>query len=356
MLLMACLKESRGLYNAMLERTKAQYTETGKFLFKYDLCTAFKGQAPEHVPATTVQCLAERLDKALRAYLFRTEREGKAGFPRFKSANQWHSIRLRQHPGDFSLDGRYLKLPAKLGKRLKIKLHRSLEGDPKTCHLVLRADGHWYALIACEIPTPKALATDERPAIGIDVGLKVFLADSNGEFVENPRYYRASQAALRRKQRILSRRKKGSHRRRKAARSVAKTHLKVERQRRDFHFKAAKQYADNHSLIAVEHLQVANLAHNNHLSKSIYDASWDAFLSILADKAERAGGRVVQVPARFTTQQCSNCRELVPKSLSVRTHICPHCGYVADRDTNAARNILQAALTETGGGTAVGES
>jgi putative transposase len=164
---------------------------------------------------------------------------------------------------------------------------------------------------------------------------------SYGGTVENPRFFRTSQATLRRKQRRLSARKKGSHRRRKMARSVAQTHLKIERQRRDFHFKTAKQYADAYQTIVVEDLMLRALARSR-LAKSILDAAWGAFLNILTDKAASAGGQVVRINPRSTTQQCSKCGELVQKSLSVRIHSCPSCGYVADRDVNAAQNILKA--------------
>src|SRR4029450_5382454 len=132
---------------------------------------------------------------------------------------------------------------------------------------------------------------DTRSAIGIDVGLKVFLADSDGHTVENPRFFRTSQATLRRKQRRLCARKKGSHRRRKMARSTAQTHLKIERQRRDFHYKTAKRYADAYCSIVVEDLNIRGLARSK-LSKSIIDAGWGAFLNILTRKAASAGGRV----------------------------------------------------------------
>ena len=131
------------------------------------------------------------------------------------------------------------------------------------------------------------------------------------------------------------------------ARSVAQTHLKIERQRRDFHFKTAKHYADAYATIVVEELNIQALARSR-LAKSILDASWGAFLNILTYKAGSAGGQVIRVDARYTTQRCSRCGELVQKSLPVRTHICPCCNYVADRDVNAARNILQAGAPPSG--------
>src|SRR6266496_5434129 len=335
-LLMQCLVESRMLYNEMLSTVKAQYEDKGTFPGKYDLTSRFKGRGGEHVPATTVQCLADRLSKSLQRFLARKELALQVGFPRFKKGNQWHSIHLRQYGKDVYLheDKKHLIIPAKMGKSIKIKLHRLIAGKPKTVHLVLRADGHWYALIVCETEPPgeHLPSVCEHPAIGIDVGLKSFLTDSEGNTVENPRFYRTSQKTLRRKQRQLSRRKKGSHRRRKAAKNVAKTHLKIDRQRRDHHFKMAKPYAEGYQRIAVEDLVITNLVKNHHLAKSILDASWGAFLAILEEKAERAGHKVIRVNPRFTSQQCSTCGEIVQKSLSVRTHMCPFCGYVRSEE------------------------
>jgi putative transposase len=346
----ACLYESRLLYNEMLAREKQHYQETEKRLSKYDLTALFKGRSGSSVPATTVQCLADRLAKALQNFLKHKD-EG-WGFPRFRSGNQWYSIQLRQFTKgkDVWLDGRMLRVPAKLGTAIKIKRHREMEGTPKTCYLVKRADGHWYALIVCELPGPAgdlSHPADDRGAVGIDVGLKVFLADSNGRTVENPRFFRTSQATLRRKQRRLCARAKGSHRRHKMARSTAQTHLKIERQRRDFHYKTAKRYADAYSTIVVEDLNLRGLSRSR-LAKSILDAAWGAFLDILTYKAGSAGGQVVRINPRYTTQKCSKCGELVQKSLSVRMHICPSCGYVADRDVNAARNILRAGARPSG--------
>ncbi len=327
---------------------KQQYEEQGTFPSKYDLEHAFKGHGSEQVPATTVQMLADRLTKSLKRFLAAKANDiPDIGFPRFKQPNRWQSIQLRQYGKDVYLheDQKHLMVPKKLGHFLKIKLHRPIEGTPKTVHLVHRADGHWYALIVCETEprTEHAPSDCFHPAIGIDVGLKSFLTDSAGQTVESPRFYRSSQQTLRRKQRTLGRRKKGSHRRRKAARSTAQTHLKIARQRRDFHYKTAKPYAEHYQVIAVEKLTILNMVHNHALAKSIMDVSWGAFLDILEVKAESAGHQVIRVNPRFTSQKCYQCGEIVPKSLSVRTHICPFCGYVADRDVNAAQNILKLA-------------
>jgi putative transposase len=359
--LMACLSESRAIYNEMLALLKAQYEADGTFPTKYELTAHFKGRGGETVPATAVQTLADRLSKALKRFLQMQELGMPVGFPRFKTPNRWHSIQLRQNAPSRDVwldeDGKHLHVPAKLGRLLKLKLHRPLEGTPVTAHLVLRADGHWYALIVCETAPADAFghahpARTEcaHRAIGLDVGLKVFLADSDGAVIENPRYYQRSQKRLANAQHLSDRRKKGSHRRRKAKREVAKKHLKIARQRRDFQFKTAYHYAERYSRICVEDLNVCGMVQNHSLAKSIHDASWSAFLAILMDKAERAGHVVVRVPARFTTQNCSRCGEYVHKSLSVRTHICPRCGLVEDRDVNAARNIVRAGAPPSGTG------
>src|SRR5437764_4800877 len=241
--LMQCLQESRMLYNEMLAIVKQQYEEKGTFPDKYELEKALKGQG-QHVPATTMQMLADRLSKSLKRFLAAKQQTlPGVGFPRFKKPHRWHSIQLRQYGKDAYLheDKKHLIVPKKLGHFLKINLHRPLEGTPKTVHLVLRADGHWYALIVCETKPDTAHAPSEcsHPDIGIDVGLKSFLTDSEGNTIPNPRFYRTSQRTLRRKQRTMCRRHKGSHRKRKAAKSTAQTHPKTTRQRRHPHYQDA---------------------------------------------------------------------------------------------------------------------
>ena len=355
--LQQCLIETRQAYNTMLDYAKEHYTQSQTFPNRYDLNKVFAGTAGAYTPATTLQTVSDRLDKVLTFFEnHRHERQPdgshRIGFPRFKHPNQWHSFQLRQygHGGDTRIDGRHLVVPKKLGSRIKIKLHRPFEGTPKTVYLVNRADGHWYALIVCETPPTVAVTAteDNRPAIGIDVGLKSFLTDSNGDTVENPRFFRISQKTLRRKQRTLSRRQKGSQRHKKAARGVAQTHLKIDRQRRDFHFKVAHHYAVLYAIIVVEHLNIAGMAKNKRLSKSIVDAGWASFLNILQSKAESAGSEVRRIDARYTTQRCSHCGELTPKSLSVRTHVCQHCWCVMGRDHNAALNIVRAGTQPSG--------
>ena len=176
---------------------------------------------------------------------------------------------------------------------------------------------------------------------GIDVGLKVFLVTADGEVVENPRHYRKAEKQLAKAQRRVARRKK-------AVALLKRKHQKVQRQRRDFQHKTARYLLRTYDTLYLEDLRVANLVRNHHLAKSIADAGWAQFRTILACKAAWAGKRVVLVEPAYTSQDCSGCGERVAKSLSVRTHICPSCGLVMDRDENAALNILRAGQARQG--------
>jgi putative transposase len=212
-----------------------------------------------------------------------------------------------------------------------------VEGTPKTVTISQEADG-WYVVFSCaEVPAPPLPPTGR--ATGIDVGLKVFLITADGEVVENPRYYRRGEKKLAKAQRRVSRRKKGSHRRRKAVALLKRNYQKVQRQRTDFHHKTALVLLKGYDTLYLEDLRVANMMRNSYLAKSISDAGWAAFRSILEAKAACAGRRVAAVPPAYTSQDCSGCSACVPKSLSVRTHVCASCGLVLDRDENAARNI-----------------
>jgi putative transposase len=235
---------------------------------------------------------------------------------------------------------------SKIG-RIPIRLHRPIEGIPKTVTVSREADG-WYACISCaEVPIVPLPATGRET--GIDVGLKVFLITAEGHPTDNPRYYRKAERALRKAQRRVARRTKGSRRRRQAVALLKRKHQKIQRQRLHFHHKTALDLLRAYDTIYLEDLQVANMVRNHHLAKSISDAAWRQFRTILEGKAVYAGRRVVAVPPAFTTQDCSGvlpdgsrCTQRVVKSLSVRTHICPSCGLVLDRDENAALNILRA--------------
>jgi putative transposase len=174
---------------------------------------------------------------------------------------------------------------------------------------------------------------------GLDLGLEAIATLANGTRVFSPGWYRTAERALKTAQRRVSRRKKGSNRRRKAAQVLAKAHQKVRRQRQDFHHKEALSLVRAYDTISYEDLQTANMVRNHHLAKSIEDAGWSAFLSILSFKAACAGRKVVVVNPAFSSQMYSGCGVMVQKGISVRWHSCPECGTRLHRDHNAAKNI-----------------
>ncbi|HEV2459277.1 MAG TPA: transposase [Ktedonobacterales bacterium] len=198
--------------------------------------------------------------------------------------------------------------------------------------------------MSCEIPDAE-VAPSLLPATGIDLGLKAFLVMADGCEIAPPRYYRKAQAALRRAQRAVTRKQKMSNRRKKAVQRLAKAHLHVANQRRTFHHQVARQLISQHGMIAHETLNVQGIARTR-LAKATHDVGWGQFLNILHSKAEGAGVQIVAVPAANTTQQCSACGATPEapeqrKTLDDRVHRCLSCGYTADRDRNAAQNILR---------------
>ena len=335
----------RELYNAGLEERKTAWEKrhfSVTFTRQSEQLPEIKEVRPEYhdINAQVLQDVLHRLDKAFQAFFRRVKAGEQPGYPRFQGKRRYNSFTYPQvgEHGGAVLDGRILSL-SRIGS-IRLRLHRPLHGTPKTMTIVREADG-WYVCISCaEVPTESVPLTGR--GTGIDVGLKVFLITAEGEVIENPRHYRKAERELKRAQRRVSRRKKGSKRRRKAVALLARKHQKVQRQRRDFHHKTALLLVQQYDTIYLEDLKVANLVRNAHLAKSISDAGWAQFRTILDGKAACAGRRVVAVPPAYTSQDCSGCGARVEKSLSVRTHACTSCGLILDRDENAARNIQSA--------------
>ncbi|MGD1804620.1 RNA-guided endonuclease InsQ/TnpB family protein [Dapis sp. BLCC M126] len=216
----------------------------------------------------------------------------------------------------------------------------------KTVTISRKADGY-YVTLSLEDKSVSKFNSDVKSTsentLGIDMGLKYFVVTSEGKSVPIPQYYRKSQQRLKTLQKRLSRKKKGSIRWLKAVKAVAKQHKKVADRRKDFHFKTANELLSKAEIIAHENLNIKGLA-KTHLSKSINDAGWGQFLTILTVKAENAGQKTIAVNPKNTSQDCSNCGQKVPKELSQRIHSCPHCGTVIGRDLNAAINIKNRAV------------
>ena len=347
----------RELQNSARNNRKFAHEEAGRFVSRYDQEQLLKVAREKYddfreVPQDFQVSILKRVDKAFDAFRRRCEESAeKKGYPRFKMRVRsltWclrkHTLktgeRIRQNP-IIATDFRHnrLKVP-KLGE-LKIRMHRPLVGDPKEVTLVKKASG-WYAHIVCEIPDmPKVEPTD---AIAVDVGTTHYLTTSEGEKEENPRGYRQAESLLRKHSKDLSRKKKGSNRRKKQQHKLALHHERTVNRRKDFIGKLVYKlyHHQKNNVLVAENLRVSNMVKNKHLSKSISDASWATFFEWCGNIAERDGFHFHQVDPKNTSQTCSACGEKSPKklSLAIRTFDCQFCGTSLDRDHNAALNIL----------------
>src|SRR5258706_5651026 len=337
--LMNALMASRKMYNACLEELITHYKETGKYMHLYEQDKRHGKAAHPDLPAVVVDTTLKRLHRSFTTF-FRGLKEGrKVGFPRFKNAQAWHTIQFRDAKN--RLDNARFKAPQQMGGRLRVIVHRPLEGTFKFARIVLRPSG-WYLQCVCE--TPSQPLPEKGNAVGLDLGIRYIVADSNGHIIDNPKHAKKSAQKLAQAQKKLARCKKGSNRRKKAKKKVARLHERIHNQRKDTLHKTSHHYVKHYQTIVIEDLHVANMVRNHSLAFAIADASWGMFRHYLESKAESAGRQVIAVAPHYTSQKCSSCGEYVQKSLSVRTHVCPFCGYIADRDVNAARNILHAGL------------
>ncbi|HEU5369685.1 MAG TPA: transposase [Ktedonobacterales bacterium] len=275
----------------------------------------------------------------------REKKPGKKGYPRFQKDNR--SIEYKTSGWRLEPDGKRLTFTDghSIGT-VRLIGTRSIATFPighiKRVRLVKRADGYYVQFaVQAERQITHTLTGKQ---VGIDVGLKAFYTASDGHTVAKPRYLRKAEQRLKRLHRRVSRTVERSNERKKASKRLARGYLKVQRQRKDHAVKAARALFQSHDLVAFEDLKIASLVKNHHLAKSMSDASWGLFLSWVRYYGGMYGVPIVAVPARFTTQGCSGCGYRVKKSLSMRTHSCPSCGLVLDRDWNAALNILAAAL------------
>ncbi len=279
----------------------------------------------------------------------RERKPGKKGYPQFQHDNR--SVEYKQTGWKLEPDGRHITFTDGCGiGRLRLIGTRDIETFPvkqiKRVRLLRRADGYYVQFGVQAHREVEHIPTGKH--VGIDLGLKSFLTDSEGNTIENPRYLRKAEQRVKRLHRRLSRKQKKSSNRKKARKVLAKAYLKVQRQREDFARKSANALVSSHDLIAYEHLQIAGMVKNHALAKSISDASWGHFLSWLGYYGAMHAISVIAVPPQWTSQQCSGCGTMVKKSLSVRTHVCPACELELDRDHNAALNILEKAYRTVG--------
>lgn len=273
---------------------------------------------------------------------------GKKGFPKFQKDGR--SVEYKTSGWKLASDRKSITFADKKGiGRLKLKGTRDLHfyqiDQIKRVRLVKRANGI-YVQFCVSVDRNETLDPTGK-TIGLDMGLKDYYTDSNGVTVENPRFLRKGEKVLKRSQKRVSRKIKGSQNRGKARQVLSKHHLKISRQRKDHAVKLARCVVQSNDLIAYEDLRIKNMVKNHCLAKSINDASWYQFRAWVEYFSKVFGKVTVAINPAYTSQECSSCGEIVRKSLSTRTHVCK-CGCVMDRDRNAARIILGRGLSTVG--------
>ncbi len=328
-------------------------------IIKHELREEYKDVA-SHV----LQDVVLRLDKAFDAFFRRCANGEKPGYPRFKTRKRYDSFTYPDGAG-WKLDGTRLHL-SKIGIA-KIRKHRELQGKIKTVTIKREVD-QWFVCFSCEIDASEPLPVSYED-VGVDLGVTHLATLSNGDMIEHPRYYRKAEKKLARRQQAVSRKKSGSHRRKRAGKLVGKAHRKIARQRRDFLHKESRKLVKRYQVLVFEDLQIGNLtkapkpkqdengkylpngaAAKGGLNKSILDAGWGMFMSLCASKAEGAGRTLLKVNPQYTSQTCSVCGTVRKKTLEERWHACA-CGADMDRDVNAAINILALGLKHLSVGT-----
>nr|QNO41874.1 hypothetical protein ELGCOBFC_00004 [Methanosarcinales archaeon ANME-2c ERB4] len=332
-ILLHWLNVCRYLYNEMLADRKNAYDRCGVGLNYIQQAGQLKYLNLD-LHSQVAQDVLRRLDKAFQNFFRRVKTGEKPGYPRFQGKNHYDSFTYPQS-GFKILDDGKLKL-SKIGT-IRMFVHREIVGKIKTC-TILRDGTQWYACFSVELP--KVERVEPETSIGIDLGINTLATLSDGTQIENPKTLDKYDSKLRKAQKDLSRKKKGSNNRNKQKTVLKGAYRKVRNARKDYMHKASRILADTYDQIVFEDLQIKNMVKNHHLARSIHDASWNMLINFTTYKAEEAGGSVELVNPRNTSKQCSVCGCIQAMPLSQRTYRCPDCGNVMDRDHNAAINIL----------------
>ncbi len=341
------LEACRWVYNQTLQTRRDAYTN-GIKCGLYDtqaLLPIWKAERPalKQTHSQVLQNVQVRVDLAFQAFFQRVKQGAEEpGYPRFKQFGRYDSITYPQYGNGVRLDGERL-IVSKIGA-VKLVLHRPMEGTPKTVTLSRSRTGKWYACISCQTAVPTLPPTEH--ITGVDVGLLSFATLSNGEQIENPRFYRRDEADLKRVQKRKDAAKNAQdwEENQKQKTLLAKIHERIGNRRSDFAHKRSRELVNTYQVIVFEALAPQEMGKSRGMRKSIMDVAWRQFISMTIGKAAEAGRTVILVDPRNTSKMCSDCGEIVPKTLSMRTHTCPKCGLVLDRDVNAAINILQRGL------------
>lgn len=343
------LEDQRQLYNAALQERLDCHEKTGKGRTYFDQCRALtewrqSDEEASSVSASLQRWTLKRLDEAYKGFFRRLrDRSSRSGPPRFRGVGRWRSFGFSEFSGIRFKNNR-LRFNGIPGG-LRVHLHRPLpEGRPLSCSFTRNLDG-WYVCFQVRARCDEVKDEFVRP-VGIDLGLDNLLALSTGERIPNPRKARRAENEMRRRQRALSRCRRGSTGRKKAKAKVARLHRAVTNARRTFLHQVSTRISKEFGLISVEKLRVGGLA-RSHLARSFHDASWGLLREFLRYKVERTGGAWIEVDPRYTSQECPGCGAVKVKELSERTHSCS-CGCTLDRDVAAAKVILSRAVVGPG--------
>jgi putative transposase len=365
--LTALLTEERRLYNAALEERRGAWRLEGRTVTRFDQYRTLTGLA-EQEPAlmafgvTVARGTLSRLDRAYKAFFRRVASGETPGFPRFRSAARFDSAEWPDTTS-WKLDETGARLYLQGVGHIRIRMHRPTRGTPKTL-TVARVGRRWRVTVFCaDVPAEPLLPTGK--AIGVDVGVTVAAALSDGQVVDNPRHLAASADALARAQRVLTGRQRGSRRRAIAAQEVGRLHRRIAKQRRDFQHKLSRALVNENDVIVIEDLQIPNMtrrpkpvpdvaggfcangaAAKAGLNKSILDVGWGRLRQMLTYKAEEAGRELIAVNPRHTSQTCAHCGHTDRDNRHGAVFECVACGHWGHADVNAAVNILRAGLAQ----------
>ena len=342
----------RFVYNQMLAKRIDDYKQENKSMSKIDMnnyCNRVMKKEFEWLKEVDKWALTNsiyNLDEAYKNFFRRIKQGQGVGFPKFKSKkNNRNSYKTNFSNGNIKVDFTNNKIQLPKLKWIKAKVHREFVGKIKSATISQTPSGKYFVSIL--VDTENVQLPKLNTKVGIDLGLKDFAITSDGEVFDNPKWLRKQEQKLKKAQRNLSRKKKGSKNREKARIKVAKIHEKIANQRKDYLHKISSYITNENQVIVIEDLKVRNMMGNHKLAKAIGEVSWYEFRTMLEYKCEWKGRQLIIAPTNYASSQlCSNCgnKSQQTKDLSCRTYVCEKCGMILDRDINASINLLKLAM------------